>query len=530
MTTVVLASSARLTYALMTNPSPVTVSPASGPPTVATLTFIASVPLQPGNPPVQVKRIAFTLPVGGDAVDLTEDAGSIQASVASSGPDRWQVGPGAGPGIFVVRPVDGQPVAIDEHALTITFTGIAVSRRVGTAAVKIVETTATGDPAKAEIAVAKFPAGFYAFDFTAGVPQVAAGGTAALRWAASYGSRCELLYGSAPPIDVSNVRTWTSPPLYATTVFMLHASASEGGETVRLDQSTTVTVAAPEVVSFSAVPDALDYDQPVELRWRSVDADGVYLRVGQTEKETLPAVSDPNHPKVIRPKFGQEYTLQAFKTQRDSPAILSSVHPLGLTFNALDIKRFQADPPNVNLIRTSTRVSWDVAHAKAVKLQGAVVDAKGEIEEQPQATTKYELAATWVDDRVTTQSIVVKRRRVGFHEANATCTLVSDPPGSRPDLGTFRLRVVFKVDNADWGSSVLIPGAVGKLNVWGAQEWTKTGDTTWEFSQDYTDTPKEWLSLPISFFVSSMIHGVGDGPDEVFDDSMRHFKITPSAG
>src|SRR6185295_14945729 len=88
-------------------------------------------------------------------------------------------------------------------------------------------------------------------------------------------------------VDVTNVRSWASPQLYETTTFTLRAKASVGGETVELDSTTTVDVAAPDIVMYQFSPDVIDYNQTVGLVWRSVCATGVYLLIGESSKVTL---------------------------------------------------------------------------------------------------------------------------------------------------------------------------------------------------------------------------------------------------
>jgi hypothetical protein len=64
-----------------------------------------------------VDQIAFNLPVGSpgspDATDLTDNATGISASIASSGADLWEIGPGALPGSFVLEPAPGATGVID---------------------------------------------------------------------------------------------------------------------------------------------------------------------------------------------------------------------------------------------------------------------------------------------------------------------------------------------------------------------------------------------------------------------------------
>jgi hypothetical protein len=203
-------------------------------------------------------------------------------------------------------------------------------------------------------------------------------------------------YANQPAKTVDG-RSWPSPPLYATTVFMLHATATVAGHTVERKLTTPVIVASPQVVEFNCAPDEIDYQQEVTLTWRATDADGVYLHSGQTAREKLDPVSDPNHPKPLQPQYGVDYTMQAYKTEPNGTVVVSPSVPLSFSFKEMSIVSFKADPTTVDLAHPSTTVSWEVLHAKAVAYQGATVAAKDSRPESPQADTTYQLTITKVD-------------------------------------------------------------------------------------------------------------------------------------
>jgi hypothetical protein len=417
MLTRVLEKTALLDYSLITSPLPLCVSPATGAPTTATMTFVVSAP---ATGSVTVTRLAFTLPVGTDPTDLTEDAGPITASVSSSGHDQWQAGTGTAPGTFIVRPLTGDALEIGAQALTISFQNVPVSRVVGTARVKIVEERAAPDGrGTVSIEVPKFPLGFYALDFTATVPDVASGQTVTLKWQASANAHCEISRsGGDAPVDVSAMRTWTSPPIYATTVFLLHASATDGGQTVALDLNTTVIVAAPEVVSFDAHPDQVDYNQEVVVTWRSEGADGVDLLHGQYGREVLPKISDPTQPKKLVLRSGDTYTLQAFKKQGDS-RIVSRPYPLVFIFNPVRIA-FTADPEIVDLDHRSTTLKWETAQANEVRLDDKVVEKVGKKIESPTSPTTYHLKVMGEDGQTVEKTVTVTPAKIDIIADHST--------------------------------------------------------------------------------------------------------------
>lgn len=255
--TQLLTNETLLTYALVTSPSPVQVSPQSGPPSVATLTIVVSCPINLSQ--VTVSQLTFNLPIGDpnnpDATDLSETTIGVP-SVSSSGTDSWQPGPGAAPGTFIIKPKSGSDGVITGQGLTITFTGIQVSPIVGTAVVSIVEiATADSSPAQprqCSIAVPKFPYGFFVDNFATTTPLVQNGQSATLSWVGSVGAVYTMLWGENPPEDVSKVNQWTTPQgLTDSTTFILEVTAQESGQSVKHYSSVTVIVANPDFIANS---------------------------------------------------------------------------------------------------------------------------------------------------------------------------------------------------------------------------------------------------------------------------------------
>lgn len=241
-----------LEYSMMTTPAPLQVSPQSGPPSVASLSFVISCPLILAG--VTVTQITFNLPVGNptspDASDLTETATGITPSVTSSGSEQWQIGPGAAAGSFILKPAGGGPAKITSQGLTVTFVGIQISPIVGNAEIDIDElATADNNPPQTRecaIIAAKFPYGFYAGNFSASAPMVQNGGTVVLSWIGSVQATYTLLWSTRSQ-DVSTVNQWTSPPLTDTTTFILEVVAQQSGQTVKLFFNVTVIVANPNI-------------------------------------------------------------------------------------------------------------------------------------------------------------------------------------------------------------------------------------------------------------------------------------------
>lgn len=404
-----------LSYALSTSPFPMQASPSSTAPSPATLTFVVSCPRDVHA--AEVAQIMIRLPVQQttpDPTDLVMTAPPLSAaSIASSGAESWQPSAGALPGVFIFKP-NGGPVTVSAQSLTITITGINIGLLVGTAVVKIEEWAATGSgtPPLLEsppsgitpVPIAKFPPGFFASDFSAGHAAVGRGETVTLSWTASDNAAATLTCGDQDPVDVSKLRSWSSPALYDTTVFLLSVSAMQNGQTVGFDlPPVTVEVSYPKVIEFYCDPAEVGYNQPVTLHWRTEHADGATFLTGRTKKEKLSPVSDPASPKIITPQYGQDYSLQATRT--GVPA--SELVDLDFTFIPLSI-HFKADPPAVRLDMRSTVLTWTVENATSVLLDGKPVKPSDSARYSPtRASTTYTLMATWVDGSVQTVPIEV---------------------------------------------------------------------------------------------------------------------------
>ena len=247
------ATTTQLTYSLTTKPLPVEVSLSATSPSLATLIFVVSCPIPPGA--VTISQITIAIPVDetGEPPDPTNLAMIApplsSASITSSGTDVWVPSAGAAPGLFIFTPKGG-PVEVSEQSLTIEITGIQVSTLVGTAVITIQEFVTGSTTNTQTVAVAKFPYGFYAGNFTSNKPMVKNGEKPVLSWTGSSNATYLMLYESNAPIDVSNVRTWSPPnPLIQMTTFILQVSAQEAGQTATMDFSITIEVSNPSLTA-----------------------------------------------------------------------------------------------------------------------------------------------------------------------------------------------------------------------------------------------------------------------------------------
>ena len=243
----------QLTYSMMTKPMPVQVSLSATVQSIATLVFVVSCP-QSADVPVTISKIAISIPV--DTAGYPQDPTNLamtapllsNVSITSSGSDQWVIS-GVSPGVFVFSPKGGGTVNVFEQSLTIEFTQIEVNTVVGTALITINESASTGTGTQT-VAVAKFPYGFYAGNFTSKTPMVQNGQKPELSWMGSSNATYLMLYESNPPVDVSNVRTWSPPNgLTQMTTFILQVTAQEAGQSASMDFSITIEVANPSLTA-----------------------------------------------------------------------------------------------------------------------------------------------------------------------------------------------------------------------------------------------------------------------------------------
>jgi hypothetical protein len=266
-------STTLLTYSLTTTPMPVQVSPSATTPSLASLTFVVSCPRGIGT--ATVAQIEIAVPVDGTGrppvpTNLAATPPLLsKASISSSDSHQWNPAAGSIPGVFIFTPKGG-PVQISSQSLTIEITGIQVNALVGTALVRLGEWAApkTGAPppvtnppsGTASFAVAKFPYGFFAGNFTADQPMIENGQQPTLSWQGSANATYKILY-EGNTVDVTSIQTWSpdtprppksigpSPVLTHTTTFILQVSAQVEGQTATVDFSITIEVDEPSLTA-----------------------------------------------------------------------------------------------------------------------------------------------------------------------------------------------------------------------------------------------------------------------------------------
>lgn len=254
------AAVTKLSYALRTNPAPLTVSIPNATPHLATLEFVVT---NQSAQPIAITSVTFTLPVGATAACITPTTAGILTQV--SDPTHWIVTPPpepvtSGPAQYVLGPAAGSTASLGAGAaVVVQIYQIPTGLSSGTSTIGIKEFIG-GAPAFSEVAVTTFPDGFYfngliaTVDQGSGlapVAQVEQAATVTLIWNASVAdmSAFTIVYSSADGqqrVQPSNVGRWTSPKLTSDTVFTLSVAVTvTGGQPVTAAMSTAVSVHKP---------------------------------------------------------------------------------------------------------------------------------------------------------------------------------------------------------------------------------------------------------------------------------------------
>ncbi|MCX4529428.1 MULTISPECIES: hypothetical protein [unclassified Streptomyces] len=235
-----------LSHDLTTSPAPLRVS-ADG-----ALDLVIAYPYQQ----LPCAYIKVTLATGAKPGDLTADPGTVKASVISA--DKRWVRSNPAAGVYLFKPNAGTWLPIGEQGLQIQFNDIKVNPLVGTTEITIEESVGKPVTGGREIQfvqhtatylLGKFPADYKLSNFTPQRPVVHSGEAVTLTWVAGEGPTYELAYGLADTTDVTKARAFTTPPLFATTVFRLTARHSQNGASAVHHLDTAVQVMGGDVGS-----------------------------------------------------------------------------------------------------------------------------------------------------------------------------------------------------------------------------------------------------------------------------------------
>ncbi len=240
------ANQGLLAYGITTNPDPIQASPAKGNPAMTSIVITVS---NNTSDSIYCNKITFSFPIGSLAQDLASTSTGILVSVNPS--SKWKISM-TSDGVFTAKPITPNDNIISTDGLSFQIYNIQANTKVGTFTFTIDENSSTDNKTFTDktnnYSLTKFPYGFYANNFAASAPLVDDGSPVTLTWSGSDLGAYTILYGTES-VDVTDVRTWKSPNLTATTTFSLKATVQSQGDTVDTYLYVTVIVSNPELIA-----------------------------------------------------------------------------------------------------------------------------------------------------------------------------------------------------------------------------------------------------------------------------------------
>jgi len=235
-----------LSYAISTDPDPIQVSPKSGDPSGTSLEIAVS---NNTSQCIYCKQLQFSFPIG----DLAQDLASTDQGIGVSTSDkRWTISRTSS-GVFTATP-NSDDDTITTDGLIFQIYNIQVNKQVGTFTFSITENSSNEnqnfhDRTKA-YELAKFPYGFYVENFAVSSSIVQVNDTVKLTWSGSDNAIYKIRYKYGEKlVNVTDLRSWTSPPLTNITTFALEVTVEEKGESVETKLYVTVIVANPDITA-----------------------------------------------------------------------------------------------------------------------------------------------------------------------------------------------------------------------------------------------------------------------------------------
>lgn len=255
----------QLTYAMLTNPAPLTISLPGEDATLASLQVVIT---NGTGATVDVTGITFTVQVGTDA-PLMQTTQNVLTAVSDT-TDWTFSGPGSvitsGPAAFSLAPASGTSVTLDAGAsVVVDIYQFPTVLAPVTSTIVVKEMLDGSAPAFANFGITTFPYGFY-FDglvvtveegsSLVPVAQVVSGANVTLVWNSSVvdTSAVTIYYSSATEgqqsASPSTLGTWATPALTSDTMFTVVVTASvTGGVPISAALSTAVSVQNPSLVA-----------------------------------------------------------------------------------------------------------------------------------------------------------------------------------------------------------------------------------------------------------------------------------------
>jgi hypothetical protein len=250
--TITVSHNGLLNYNITTSPSPLQITPAPDDPSLGSLTINVS-----SNENVFTEKLVFSFDIGEGDEYLTGVSSGILCSASPS--NLWQIAyeDNGNQAVFVVTPVNGGAYEVGGTGPTLTIYDIQISEELGAATFNITETTSTTNSnyqdRTTQILIAKAPAQFYVRDFACQSASVPYNGTAILCWEGTQDANTKytMLWESQHQ-DVTGARTWQTPQLVDSTMFVLKVDRQYQGETFTKYLSLTVIVDNPFILTSGA--------------------------------------------------------------------------------------------------------------------------------------------------------------------------------------------------------------------------------------------------------------------------------------
>ncbi|PFN03470.1 hypothetical protein COJ51_16220 [Bacillus thuringiensis] len=259
-----------LQYDLLTEPSPLRVSPADGDRRMARITLVIS---NPHETPVICSLIRIKMEIGDYAHNLTDVPQGIRIEMSPSDPTHWSFSYD-GHGTVELKAQTKRARKFTSEALTVTLSNIAVNREPGTFELQVEEEAGYEDDFIdlhiTNFSATKFPEEPWIEKFQALPDEIDPGQETTLTWHAAEQAHYLLSRDDGETVDVSYLREWKAQRLNCSTTFTLSAIAQAHGESLEIKRHVHVRVRRPEIQDVKAEPNVLkkQWGEKVKLSWK----------------------------------------------------------------------------------------------------------------------------------------------------------------------------------------------------------------------------------------------------------------------
>ncbi|MFN8397076.1 MAG: tail fiber domain-containing protein [Bacteroidia bacterium] len=238
---------------------------------------------------VPVKHITITIPLG---TDQSTNMGPANFLTFNYDSQNVFLVKQTNPGVFYITAADGKStIQWNLQSLNIRITGIQMGTVPGVFKVKVEEYSASAGSNDYHTRTAwhwfgKYPYQFFMRNLVAGANSVNAGETVHLSWIGTQMGKYTMKWydaNGAQSADVTDVRSWQSPPLTQDTVFQLVGVANTPGALTQTLQ-TTVFVQNPALkassLTTSGGPVNLNTDNSRVIAWENTTGSLIPLNPG----------------------------------------------------------------------------------------------------------------------------------------------------------------------------------------------------------------------------------------------------------